>query len=108
MSTTSKGLNVEALLNEARRALARSGAGFTERQRLAVAAVCLIGECTAEQAEAAVAKAEEVQVSRGYRLWHPGDEDEIQYAVSKALSVCGSHRCNSRPRLRLVRGDGAP
>lgn len=90
-------------LHEARRALSRSGAGFTELQRRAVAAVCLIAGCTAELAEAAMAEAERRQVSRGFRLWYPG-EDELEGAVNKALLVIGADRQRRRPKLRLLHG----
>jgi hypothetical protein len=90
-------------LREAGRALSRSGVGFTELQRRAVAAVCLIAACTAEEAEAAMLDAELGQISRGSRLWHSG-EDELEYAVCKALVVISTWRYHSRPRLRLVLG----
>lgn len=96
----------DALLEEVRRALARSGSGFTELQRRGVAALCLIDGCSVEQAESAFAEAELQQLSRGSRLWHTDDDTELEYAVNRALQVRWHYR-QAAPKLRLVPGGGA-
>jgi hypothetical protein len=78
--------------------------GLTELQRRAAAAVCLIDGCSAEQAEAAIAKAEDDLSSRGHSLWQPSDPDAVEYAVGKALRVRSVLRINGTPRLRVLKG----